>query len=128
MVNLIICSIIISLIFIFLILFGISFLTMWERKLLAGIQRRQGPVFTGSFGILQPFADGFKLMFKTFNVPSGAYYYVFISSSVFSLVLSLLSWSILPFTENFIIADINCGLLLILLFSSLGKYTILFSG
>ena len=117
-----------SIIFIFIMLFSISFLTLWERKLLGGIQRRHGPIYTGIFGILQPFADGLKLIFKTFNFPSGGYYHVFLGASIFSLTLSLLPWTILPFNEYFVFSDINCSLLLILLISSLNKYTILFSG
>ena len=126
--NFIFIYIILSVIFIFIMLFSISFLTLWERKLLGGIQRRHGPIYTGIFGILQPFADGLKLIFKTFNFPSGGYYHVFLGASIFSLTLSLLPWAILPFNEHFIFSDINCSLLLILLISSLNKYTILFSG
>jgi NADH:ubiquinone oxidoreductase subunit H len=58
--------------------------------LLAGIQRRHGPIYTGLFGLMQPFADGLKLIFKTFNFPTGAYFHVFLGSSIFSLSLSLL--------------------------------------
>ena len=126
--NFIFVYIILSIIFVFIMLFSISFLTLWERKLLGGIQRRHGPVYTGIFGILQPFADGLKLIFKTFNFPSGGYYHVFLGASIFSLTLSLLPWAILPFNEYFVFSDINCSLLLILLISSLNKYTILFSG
>jgi NADH-quinone oxidoreductase subunit H len=79
----------ISLITIISILLVISFFTLVERKILAGIQRRHGPVFTGSFGILQPFADGLKLILKEVSIPSGGYYYVFLGSSILSLVLSL---------------------------------------
>ena len=83
--------IIISLIILFAMLIAVSFFTLLERKVLGGIQRRQGPVFTGFFGILQPFADGLKLFLKEISIPAGGYYYVFLGSSILSLTLSLLS-------------------------------------
>jgi NADH:ubiquinone oxidoreductase subunit H len=128
MVKFAITHIIISFLIILLIVLIISFLTLWERKLLAGIQRRQGPVFVGSFGLLQPFADGLKLLTKPINFSTGVYYYIFLLSSIFSLTLSLLPWSIIPFNSNFVYADINLGILFILAISSLNVYTILFSG
>jgi NADH-quinone oxidoreductase subunit H len=117
-----------SVIFIIFILLSISFLTLWERKLLSGIQRRQGPVFSGIAGILQPFADGLKLFTKTFNVPTGSFYYIFVGSSVLSLVLSIAPWTVLPFNKNFVFLDINCSLLLILFFSSLSRLVVTLSG
>lgn len=128
MFKFIIVNAIISLLLIFLILLVISFFTLWERKLLAGIQRRQGPIFVGIFGLLQPFADGLKLVLKVFNTPSGVYYYIFLFSSILSLTLSLLSWSVIPFNSLFVFSDINLGLLFILVISSLNVYTIMFSG
>jgi NADH:ubiquinone oxidoreductase subunit H len=119
---------ILILVFIFSLLIIISFFTLWERKLMAGIQRRQGPNYVGSYGVLQAFADGLKLIFKEINFTSGYYYYCYFLSSIFSLVLSLLSWSVIPFNELFIIADINYSLIFILLVSSLNVFTTLFSG
>jgi NADH:ubiquinone oxidoreductase subunit H len=117
-----------SVLIIISILLVVSLFTLLERKLLGGIQRRHGPVFTGFFGLLQPFADGLKLFLKEIMVPAGGYYYVFLGASVFSLVLSLLSWSVIPFNSKFVIADINLGLFFILLVSSLNVYSTLFSG
>jgi NADH:ubiquinone oxidoreductase subunit H len=124
----IISNLLISLIIVLLSLLGISFFTLWERKLLAGIQRRHGPVFIGVFGLLQPFADGLKLLLKVINIPYGVYYYIYLLASVFSLTFSLLPWSVIPFNSKFVFADINLSLIFILVVSSLNVYTILFSG
>lgn len=119
---------VISVITIIMVLLVVSLFTLLERKVLAGIQRRHGPVFTGFFGLLQPFADGLKLFLKEIMIPAGGYYYVFLGASMLSLILSLLSWSVIPFNSKFVISDINLGLLFILFVSSLNVYSTLFSG
>jgi len=61
-------------------------------------------------------------------IPAGGYYYIFLGASLLSLILSLLSWSVIPFNSKFVIADINLGLLFVLLVSSMNVYSTLFSG
>ena len=117
-----------TILMILLILIIISFFTLWERKLMAGIQRRHGPVFVGNFGILQAIADGLKLLAKEQNITYGVNFYIFLISSFASVILSMLSWAVIPFNDNFIFANINLNLYFILLLSSLNVYSILFSG
>ena len=92
-----------------IILVIISFFTLWERKLMAGIQRRHGPVFVGNFGILQAIADGLKLLAKEQNITYGVNFYIFLTSAVASVVLSMLSWSFIPFNSNFISNNLSCS-------------------
>lgn len=113
---------------IILILISVAYLTLLERKILAIIQRRQGPNVIGSFGLLQPLADGFKLLLKETVLPSNSNKFLFLLAPVLSFLFSLLGWSVIPFAENVVYADINLGLLFILSVSSLGVYGIIISG
>lgn len=120
--------IIISFITIILLLLIVSFFTLWERKLLAGVQRRHGPTFVGNFGILQAVADGLKLLSKEQSITYGVDFYVFIISAFSSAALSFLSWSLIPINSDFLLIDANLGLLLVLIISTLNVYSIVFSG
>ena len=105
-----------------------AFLVLVERKIMAGIQRREGPNVVGVYGFLQPFADAFKLISKEFVKPRGVNSLIFILSAIISMSLSLCSWIFIPFYEegSLIITDIS--LLFILVLSSLGVFSIFFAG
>ena len=110
------------------VLIAVAFFTVFERKLMAGIQRRKGPELVGFLGFLQGIADGVKLVLKEAVIPEGANYYLFLFAPVLALVLALSSWSVLPVCSFSMIADINCGVLFLVLISSLNVYPIMLSG
>jgi len=110
------------------LLISVAFITLLERKVLAMIQRRQGPNVIGVFGLLQPLADGFKLLMKETIIPSTSEKFLFIIAPILSFLISLLGWGVIPFDKYAVYADINIGLLYILSVSSLGIYGIIISG
>ena len=110
------------------LLIAIAYLTYAERKVLAFSQLRKGPNVVGPFGLLQPFADGLKLLLKETVVPSGANRLVFIVAPIVTFTLSLLAWAVIPFDAKFVIANINVGILYLFAISSLGVYGIIMAG
>ena len=110
------------------ILLSVAFFTVLERKVLASMQRRRGPNFVGIYGLLQAIADAFKLLSKETLVPSSSNFFLFLLSPIFTFVISMLCWSLIPFDFNIVISDLNLGLLFLFAFSSLGVYGIIISG
>jgi len=82
----------------------------------------------GWFGLLQPFADGIKLLFKETVIPSGANPGVFIVAPMITFSLSLMAWAVIPFDAGWVLADINVGILYLFAISSLGVYGIIMAG
>jgi len=110
------------------LLISVAYFTLTERKILGAIQRRRGPNVIGVFGLLQPLADGFKLFVKEAIIPSSSNKIVFILSPMITFVVSLISWSIIPYSKYSTLSEINLGILFFLAMSSLGIYGIIMSG
>ena len=110
------------------ILLAVAFFTVFERKVLAAMQRRRGPNVVGIYGLLQAIADAVKLLSKETLVPASSNLYIFLISPIFTFFISMLCWSLIPFDFNIVISDVNLGILFLFAFSSLGVYGIIMSG
>lgn len=110
------------------LLIAIAYLTLLERKFMAAIQRRRGPNVVGIFGLLQPLADGVKLLLKETIMPSYSNLIIYLLAPIFTFFCSLVLWIILPFDAGRSLYDIPMSMLYILAISSLSIYGVIFSG
>ena len=110
------------------LLVGIAFLLLFDRKVWAAVQWRKGPNVVGPFGMFQSFADLMKFVFKEITIPSGADKFVFLLAPVISVTFALGAWAVIPFAPGWVIANVNIGVLYLLAISSLGVYGIIMGG
>jgi len=110
------------------LILGVAYLTYAERKVIGWMQVRIGPNRVGPLGLLQPFADVLKMLFKEIVVPSGASRALFFAAPMLSLAPALAAWAVIPFTPTLVLSNINAGLLYILAMSSIGVYGVILAG
>jgi NADH-quinone oxidoreductase subunit H len=107
---------------------ALAYTTYVERRLMAFVQMRPGPNRVGPFGLLQPLADGIKFMFKEQTIPGNANVLLYYLAPIISMIPALLSFAVIPFGPDLLIADIDVSLLFIFAITSLGVYGIVIGG
>ena len=110
------------------VLVSVAMIVWLDRRVWALVQKRRGPNVVGPFGLLQSLADALKYMFKEIIIPSSSNKIIFILAPIVTMTLALISWAVIPFNENQVIADINVGVLYLFAVSSLGVYGIIMGG
>jgi NADH-quinone oxidoreductase subunit H len=110
------------------LLLAVAYLTLWERKLIGWMQIRLGPNRVGPAGLLQPIADGVKLLMKEIILPTNANKGLFLLAPVLMIMPAIAAWAVIPFSPTLVLADINAGLLYIMALSSMGVYGVIVAG
>lgn len=110
------------------ILLSLALLLYMDRKVWAAVQMRRGPNVVGPFGLMQSLADFLKFVFKEIIIPSGANKFLFLLAPLLTFVLALISWAVIPVAQNWVVADVNLGILYLFAISSLGVYGIIIGG
>lgn len=117
-----------ALVIIIPLILAVAYLTFAERKVIGYIQVRIGPNRVGPFGLFQPFADVFKLLFKEIIIPKNANTFLFIVAPILAFAPALVAWSVIPFDAGVVMANINAGLLFFLTMTSMGIYGVIIAG
>jgi len=110
------------------VLVSVAMIVWLDRRVWAFVQKRQGPNVVGPFGLLQSLADALKYIFKEIIIPASSNKVIFILAPIITMTLALISWAVIPFSENQVLANINVGILYIFAVSSLGVYGIIMGG
>lgn len=122
-------SVIVKIVIIMLpLILTVAYLTYFERKVIGYMQLRVGPNVTGPYGLIQPFADVLKLLFKEVTRPSQANKALFYIGPMMSLMPAFAAWAVIPFSESWFLTRINAGLLYILMITSLSVYGVIIAG
>jgi len=110
------------------VLVSVAMIVWLDRRIWAFVQKRRGPNVVGPFGLLQSLADALKYTFKEIIIPASSNKVIFILAPIVTMTLALIAWAVIPFSETFVLADINVGILYLFAISSLGVYGIIMGG
>ena len=110
------------------VLVSVAMIVWLDRRVWAFVQKRRGPNVVGPFGLLQSLADALKYIFKEIIIPASSNKVIFILAPIVTMTLALIAWAVIPFSETFVLADINVGILYLFAISSLGVYGIIMGG
>ena len=110
------------------LLTAVAMIVWLDRRVWAFVQKRRGPNVVGPFGLFQSLADALKYVFKEIIIPASSNKIIFILAPIVTMTLALIAWAVIPFSEKFVLADINVGILYIFAVSSLGVYGIIMGG
>ncbi len=110
------------------VLVSVAMIVWLDRRIWAFVQKRRGPNVVGPFGLFQTLADALKYIFKEIIIPASSNKIIFILAPIVTMTLALIAWAVIPFSENYVLADINVGILYIFAISSLGVYGIIMGG
>ena len=110
------------------VLVSVAMIVWLDRRIWAFVQKRRGPNVVGPFGLFQTLADALKYIFKEIIIPASSNKIIFILAPIVTMTLALIAWAVIPFSEDYVLADINVGILYIFAISSLGVYGIIMGG
>ena len=110
------------------VLVSVAMIVWLDRRIWAFVQKRRGPNVVGPFGLFQTLADALKYIFKEIIIPASSNKIIFILAPIITMTLALIAWAVIPFSEEYVLADINVGILYIFAISSLGVYGIIMGG
>ncbi len=110
------------------LLVSVAMIVWLDRRIWAFVQKRRGPNVVGPFGLFQTLADALKYIFKEIIIPASSNKIIFILAPIVTMTLALIAWAVIPFSEDYVLADINVGILYIFAVSSLGVYGIIMGG
>lgn len=110
------------------LMLAVAYLTFWERKVIGWMQVRIGPNRVGPWGLIQPIADGVKLLLKEIVIPTKSSTWIFLMAPGLAIAPALACWAVVPFNDTLVLGNIDASLLYVMAIASIGVYGIILSG
>jgi NADH-quinone oxidoreductase subunit H len=110
------------------LILAVAMFVYWERKVIGWMHVRLGPNKIGPWGVLQAFADVFKLLFKEVILPTRANRFLYFMAPLIALIPAMAAWAVVPFSAKMVLSNANAGILYLLAMTSMGVYGIIIAG